>query len=341
LAYSRFRKMNAGNSIAVLGAGSWGSALAILLARNGHEVWLWGRDPARMLILAESRTNPWYLPDTLFPDSIIPTSDLKEAIAATPEVLMVVPSHVFRATLQDCVLLRPRGMRVSWATKGLEPGTQRPFHEVAEEILGAETPTAVISGPTFAQEVVAGLPSAVTVASRFRDYAQWLANCLQNTNFRPYTSDDVVGVQLGGAVKNVLAIAAGIADGLGFGANARAALITRGLAEIMRLGEAMGGRRDTFMGLAGLGDLVLTCTGDLSRNRRFGLLIGQGEGINAALTAIGQVVEGFTSVREVVALAQRLGVDMPITNQVSAVLYEDHNPRLAVQALLARALRPE
>jgi glycerol-3-phosphate dehydrogenase (NAD(P)+) len=260
---------------------------------------------------------------------------------ATAEVLVVVPSHVFRVTLEAVAARRPAGLRLAWATKGLEPGAQRPFHEVAAEVLGVEVPTAVVSGPTFAKEVVAGLPTAVTVASRFPDYARWLAGCLRSESFRPYTADDVVGVQLGGAVKNVLAIAAGIADGLGFGANTRAALITRGLAEVMRLGEAMGGRRETFMGLAGLGDLVLTCTDDLSRNRRFGLLIGQGHAVGAALAAIGQVVEGFTTVCEVVVLARRFGVDMPITDQVHAVLYEGHNPKTAVQTLLGRALRPE
>ena len=333
--------MSANSPIAVLGAGSWGSALAILLARNGHPVWLWGRDPARMLALAETRINLWYLPDTPFPDNLLPTSDLDAVLAATSELLLVVPSHVFRSTLEACAVRRTADLRLAWATKGLEPGTQRLFHEVAAEVLGPNTPTAIISGPSFAKEVVAELPTAVTVASRFPDYAQWLAGCLRNTRFRPYTSDDVVGVQVGGAIKNVLAIAAGIADGLGFGSNARAALITRGLAEIIRLGEALGGRRETFMGLAGLGDLVLTCTDDLSRNRRFGLLIGQGQGVSEALLAIGQVVEGFGTVREVAALAQRLGVEMPITNQVLAVLHANHDPRAAVQALLARALRPE
>ncbi|CAK0757714.1 glycerol-3-phosphate dehydrogenase [Gammaproteobacteria bacterium] len=333
--------MSTANPIAILGAGSWGSALAILLAHNGHPVWLWGRDPTRMRALAEARANLWYLPDAPFPDNLLPTSDLDAVLASTPEVLLVVPSHVFRVTLEACAARRSNGLRLAWATKGLEPGTQRPFHEVAAEILGPETPTAVISGPSFAKEVVAGLPTAVTVASRFPDYAQWLAGCLRNARFRPYTSDDVVGVQVGGAVKNVLAIAAGISDGLGFGANARAALVTRGLAEIMRLGEALGGRRETFMGLAGLGDLVLTCTDDLSRNRRFGLLIGRGQGVSEALISVGQVVEGFGTVREVATLAQRLGVDMPITNQVLAVLHAHHDPRSAVQTLLTRALRPE
>lgn len=333
--------MNQISTIAVLGAGSWGSALAILLARNGYRVWLWGHNQARMLSLAKSRTNPWYLPEVKFPDEIVPTSDLVATLAASTEAIIAVPSHAFRATLEACVPHKTSNLRLAWATKGLEPLTQRLFHEVAAEILGSATPTAVISGPSFAQEVIAGLPTAVTIASHFPKYAQWLANCLRNSNFRPYTSDDMIGVQLGGAVKNVLAIAAGIADGLGFGANARAALITRGLTEIMRLGAALGGRKETFMGLAGLGDLILTCTDDLSRNRRFGLLIGQGQAVNIALSSIGQVVEGYNTVREVVALAQRLKVDMPITNQIYAVLHESYDPCAAVQNLFMRALRPE
>ena len=333
--------MSTRHTITVLGAGAWGSALAILLARNGHWVWLWDCDRARMLALAEHRTDPRYLAGVSLPDNIMVTADRDAALAATPEVLVAVPSHAFRVTLEACAAHRPANLRLTWATKGLEPDTQLLFHAVADEILGVDTPTAVLSGPTFAYEVVAGLPTAVTIASRFPDYAQWLAECLRNASFRPYTSDDVLGVQIGGAVKNVMAIAAGISDGLGFGANARAALITRGLAEILRLGEALGGRRETFMGLAGLGDLVLTCTDDLSRNRRFGLAIGRGESVHSARASIDQVVEGFTTVREVVTLAQRLGVEMPITHQVHAILYAGHDPRLAVQSLLMRALRSE
>ena len=233
------------------------------------------------------------------------------------------------------------GAGFAWATKGLEPGGGRFLHEVTAEILGAAWPAAVISGPSFAGEVARGLPTAVTVASTDAAHARRVAILLHGSNLRAYTSSDVIGVELGGAVKNVLAIAAGIADGLGFGANARAALITRGLAEMARLGRAVGGQRETFMGLAGLGDLVLTCTDDQSRNRRFGLAIGRGETAEAACAAIGQVVEGAATAREALRLAHRHGVDMPITEQVNAVLYHGQDPRRAVELLLARDLKPE
>ncbi|CAK0769265.1 glycerol-3-phosphate dehydrogenase [Gammaproteobacteria bacterium] len=333
--------MSPKTQFAVLGAGSWGSALAILLARNGHPVWLWGRDAAKMQALADAQCNPWYLPDAHFPEGLVPTSDLNHVLATTSEVIMVTPSKVFRPILETVAVRRSEGFRFAWATKGLEPKTQRPFHEVAKEILGENVPTAVLSGPTFAREVALGLPTAITVASHFPEYANWLAGCLSSSVLRPYTSEDVIGVEIGGAAKNVLAIAAGISDGLGFGDNARAALITRGLTEIMRLGEALGARRETLMGLSGLGDLVLTCTGDLSRNRRFGLLLGKGYPIDSALKVIGQVVEGFSTVREVVTLANRLQIPMPITEQVYSVLYLGHSPRESVQNLFSRALRPE
>jgi len=333
--------MSPKTQFAVLGAGSWGSALAILLARNGHPVWLWGRDSAKMQALVDAQCNPWYLPDAHFPEGLVPTSDLNNVLATTSEVIMVTPSKVFRPILETVAARRPDRLRFAWATKGLEPETQRPFHEVAKEILGENTPTAVLSGPTFAREVALGLPTAITVASHFPEYANWLALCLSNSVLRPYTSEDVIGVEIGGAVKNVLAIAAGISDGLGFGDNARAALITRGLTEVMRLGEALGARRETLMGLSGLGDLVLTCTGDLSRNRRFGLLLGKGYSIDSALKVVGQVVEGFSTVREVVALANRLQITMPITEQVHSVLYFGHSPRESVQNLFSRTLRPE
>jgi glycerol-3-phosphate dehydrogenase (NAD(P)+) len=235
----------------------------------------------------------------------------------------------------------PNGAGFAWATKGLEPGGGRFLHEVTAEILGAAWPAAVISGPSFAGEVARGLPTAVTVASRDAAHARRVAALLHGSNLRAYTSADVIGVELGGAVKNVLAIAAGIADGLGFGANARAALITRGLAEMARLGLAVGGQRETFMGLAGIGDLVLTCTDDQSRNRRFGLAIGRGETAEAAFAAIGQVVEGAATVREALRLARRHQVEMPITEQVDEVLYHGQDPRRAVEILLARDPKPE
>ncbi|HEY5720448.1 MAG TPA: NAD(P)H-dependent glycerol-3-phosphate dehydrogenase, partial [Gammaproteobacteria bacterium] len=278
--------------IAVLGAGSWGTALAIRLAHNGNPTRLWGHDPDEVAPLARDRVNARYLPGAPFPAGLDATADLAAALAGVRDVLVAVPSHAFAETLGRLAGHAPAGMRVAWATKGLEPETGRLLSEVAAERLPAAQALAVVSGPTFAREVAAGLPTAVTVAANRRAFADALTRRLHAETFRAYTSRDLVGVQLGGAVKNVLAIAAGIADGLGFGANARAALITRGLAEMLRLGRALGARRDTFMGLAGLGDLVLTCTDDQSRNRRFGLALGRGTPPARALAEIGQVVEG-------------------------------------------------
>jgi glycerol-3-phosphate dehydrogenase (NAD(P)+) len=275
--------------IAVLGAGSWGTALAIQLARNGNPTRLWG----------------------------------------------------FAETLDRLAGLLPDNARLAWATKGLEPDSGRLLSELAAERLPGITALAVLSGPTFAREVAAGLPTAITVAANRKAFADALSRRLHAGAFRTYTSRDLVGVQLGGAVKNVLAIAAGIADGLGFGANARAALITRGLAEMLRLGRAMGARRDTFMGLAGLGDLVLTCTDDQSRNRRFGLALGRGTPTDRALAEIGQVVEGRGTAREVRRLAGRHEVEMPIVEQAYRVLWESCPPRDAVHALLARTPKVE
>ena len=327
--------------VAVLGAGSWGTALAILLAGHGHPTRLWGRDPAFMASLARERRNPRYLPDNPFPPALEPVADLDAAVAGCPLVLVAVPSHGFREQIRRTApLLAPRA-RLAWATKGLEPDSGRLLHQVAREELGADRPVAVISGPTFAREVAAGLPTAVTVAASDEDCAAAFAALLHGQSFRAYTSTDIVGVELGGAVKNVLAIAAGISDGLGFGANSRAALITRGLAELMRLGEALGGHRETFMGLAGVGDLVLTCTDDQSRNRRLGLYLGQGRTLESALEAIGQVVEGVGTARETVKLRDSTGVEMPITEQVYRMLWEGVTPREAVQALLAREPKPE
>ncbi len=326
---------------AVLGAGSWGTALALLLARNGHPVKLWGHDPAHVARLAAERENRAFLPGIAFPERLAPCAGLAEALADAGLVLVVVPSHAFAATLRELAPRLPAGRGIAWATKGLEPNGGRPLHQVALDALGDAHPLAVVSGPNFAREVAQGLPTATTVASRDARYARFVAEALHGPDFRAYTSDDVVGVELGGAVKNVLAIATGISDGLGFGANARAALVTRGLAELMRLGVAVGGRRDTFMGLAGIGDLVLSCTDDQSRNRRFGLALGRGASFDAALAAIGQVVEGARAVPEVMRLAREHGIEMPISEQVERVLYHGLAPRKAVQALLAREPKPE
>lgn len=327
--------------IAVLGAGSWGTALAIQLARNGVDTLLWGRDSEIMAKMAADRCNSSYLPDITLPDNLHPVSDLNRAIDAASDVLLVVPSHAFRSTLEQIAPQLNPGNRVAWGTKGLEPGTHKLLHQVAQEVLGEEHPAAIVSGPTFAKEVANGLPTAVTVASNDSMTADHFASCLHGGTFRAYTAKDMVGVELGGACKNVLAIAAGIADGLGYGANTRAALITRGLAELMRLGTPLGGQPETFMGLAGLGDLVLTCTDDQSRNRRVGLALGQGKSLDEAVAAIGQAVEGVKSASEVLSLAQELGVEMPITEQVCRVLHDGISPRDAVAALLEREQKAE
>jgi len=333
--------VNTPRPIAVLGAGSWGSALAILLARNGTPTRLWGRDQARMAEMAAARRNLRYLPDHPFPDKVSPTSDLDTALAGVEDLLVVVPSHAFRATLEAVRhRLRP-GINIAWASKGLEPGSHRLLHQVADELLGGHEHATVISGPTFAREVASGLPTAVTVASPHAELARHFAERLHGPTFRPYTSDDIIGVELGGAVKNVLAIAAGIADGLGLGANTRAALITRGLAEMMRLGEPLGARRETFMGLAGLGDLVLTCTDDQSRNRRLGIALGRGREREEAQLEIGQVVEGVGTTAEIRALAHEHEVEMPITEQVYRVLYEGVPADQAARSLLAREQKAE
>ena len=325
----------------MLGAGSWGTALAILLARNGWRTVLWGNAAPHMAQLQRERCNEQYLPDNPFPETLQVCASLDNAVTAADVILLAVPSHALRSILRQLApLLRP-DQHLAWATKGLESGSGKLPHQVVNDVLGETIETAVVSGPTFAREVAAGLPTAVTVASASASFAGQLAAILHGHNFRAYTSSDVTGVELGGAVKNVLAIAAGITDGLGFGANARAALITRGLAELMRLGVALGGQRDTFMGLAGLGDLLLTCTDNQSRNRRMGMALAQGLTIQQAGDSIGQVVEGVQTAREVVDLAQRTGVEMPICAQVHRVLYENLSPKAAVQALLAREQKSE
>ena len=327
--------------VAVLGVGSWGTALALLLARNGHAVRLWGHDPGEVAPLRRERENRRYLPGIPFPNSLSVGADLTEALAGVELALAAVPSQAYGETLIRLRSCLPATAGFAWATKGLEHGSGRFLHEVTAEALGEAWPAAVISGPSFAREVALGLPTAVTVAAPDADHARRVATLLHGSNLRAYTSTDVIGVELGGAIKNVLAIAAGIADGLGFGANARAALITRGLAEMVRLGLAVGGRRETFMGLAGIGDLVLTCTDDQSRNRSFGLAIGRGETAEAACAAIGQVVEGAATAREAARLARRYQVEMPITEQVDLVLRHGRDPRRAVEILLARDLKPE
>ncbi len=326
--------------IAVLGAGSWGTALSVLLARNGAQVRLWGHDPAQIEAIRAAGENRVFLPGHRLPEGLLPTADIEAALHGVDEVLLVVPSHAFREVARAIRAYCDPGQSISWATKGLEPGTGNLLSEVAGDELGPR-PLAVLSGPTFAGEVARGLPTAITVAGTNGEHAERLARYLHSDLFRAYTSDDLVGVQIGGAAKNVLAIAAGIADGLGFGANTRAALITRGLVEITRLGLALGGKAETFMGLAGLGDLALTCTDDQSRNRRMGLALARGLSVAQARAQLGQEVEGVQTAAEVHQLAARLGIDMPISEQTYRVLYEGVQPEEAARALLDRRPKPE
>lgn len=327
---------DSGVQISVLGAGSWGTALAILLAGNGHRVVLWGRSGEQMQSMAAERRNPRYLPDVAFPEDLRVSADLGEALAAAELVLVAVPSHAFHDLCVDLAARRDGLEGIFWATKGFEPGSGRLLHETAARAVGENMPMAVLSGPTFANEIARGLPAAVSCASTHAGFAERVAALFRNERFRVYTSTDMVGVEIGGAVKNVLAIAAGIADGLDYGANTRAALITRGLREIVRFGTAMGGQAETFMGLAGLGDLVLTCTDDQSRNRRYGLALARGCSAAEAQASVGQVVEGVTAAREVMRQAGVLSVEMPIAEQVNKVLHEGTAPADAVQALLTR-----
>lgn len=329
-------------AITVLGAGSYGTALAICLARNGHHTLLWGRSQQDVAAMQTDRMNHKYLPDIRLPDTLEVTGDLTEAVTASQNILVVVPSHAFADTLKQ---IKPHLLphaRVAWATKGLEPETGRLLQDVARDILGEDVSLAVLSGPTFAKELALGLPTAISLSSTDNEFITVLSDLLHcGRTFRVYTNPDFIGVQLGGAVKNVIAIGAGMADGIGFGANARTALITRGLAEMCRLGCALGAQKETFMGMAGLGDLVLTCTDNQSRNRRFGLLLGQGSGVDEAMKSIGQVVEGYRNAKEVFNLAARVGVEMPITEQIYQVLYQGKDAKLAAIDLLGREKRDE
>jgi glycerol-3-phosphate dehydrogenase (NAD(P)+) len=291
--------------------------------------------------MAASRENTRYLPGAVFPANLTPCPVLEDCLNGARDILVAVPSHGLRDTLTTIRPLLQPDSRVCWATKGFELSTGKLPHQVAAEVLGADRPTAVLSGPTFAKEVGEGLPTAMTIASKDDDFAEALAAELSSDNFRAYTTDDVIGVEVGGAVKNVLAIAAGMSDGLGFGANTRIALINRGLVELMRLGVALGANKQTFMGLAGMGDLVLTCTDNLSRNRRMGLALASGMTIDEAQEEIQQVVEGVLAARAVKEVADKLDIDMPICRQVYDILYEGKSPREAVETLMRRKLKSE
>jgi glycerol-3-phosphate dehydrogenase (NAD(P)+) len=326
-------------SIAVLGAGAWGTALAIRLAGQGP-VSLWTRSSEHAVAMRRERENRRYLPGFPLPKGLEVSSDLTGVVVDADLLIAGVPSNAFRSLAMS---LRQLGSAkpLIWLCKGLETGSRKLPHEVLAEAWPDHPASAVLSGPSFAKEVAQGLPAALTVASRDADFARRVARQLHDPKLRLYSSSDVVGVELGGAVKNVIAIAAGIADGLGFGLNARAALITRGLAELTRLGLKLGGHPETFMGLSGMGDLILTCTGDLSRNRQLGFRLAAGESLEGALRELGHVAEGATTAIEVAGLARELGVEMPITEAVAQILRQEMPPREAVAALLARDLKDE
>jgi glycerol-3-phosphate dehydrogenase (NAD(P)+) len=326
-------------NITILGAGAWGTALAINLSQR-HTVTLWGRDAAQLAQLSASRENARYLPGCKLPAPLQIEKDLPGALQHGELILSVVPTGALRATLQAVNKIRA-GVPLVWACKGFEAGSGKLPHEVVRKELGDTAPCGVLSGPSFALEVAQGKPAALTLASSDAAFARNTALQLHGPRLRVYSSHDVVGVELGGALKNVMAIAAGISDGMQLGYNARAALITRGLAEISRLGVKLGGQTETFMGLTGLGDLVLTCTGDLSRNRKVGMQLAQGMSLEKILHDLGHVAEGVTSAREALRLAQQQQIDMPITHAVSRVLDGSAAPAAALEALLARDAKPE
>lgn len=328
-------------SIAVLGAGSYGTALAVLLAGNGHSVRLWARNAEQVAVMQQERSNSQYLPDVAFPETLRVESDIDRALEKSSIILIAVPSHAFSSALKLAKRHLKQGAKLVWASKGLDPETGELLGEVVAKELGSDFPHAILSGPTFAKEMAMGMPTAISLASNNDEFAQELTQALHNERFRVYTSKDVIGIQIGGAVKNVVAIGAGMADGLGFGANARTALITRGLAEMTRLGVALGGKAETFNGMAGMGDLVLTCTDNQSRNRRFGLALGQGKNRQQAETEIGQVVEGVRNAKEVKMLSERMQIEMPICEAIYKIIYLGADPKLAAHELLTRDLKAE
>jgi glycerol-3-phosphate dehydrogenase (NAD(P)+) len=322
-------------NITIIGAGAWGTALAISLSAH-HRVTLWARNPDQIAAMQATRNNQQYLPGIELPAAIQLSADFPAALAAAELVIIAVPTSGLRQTLHQLVQLS-RNFDVVWLCKGFEAETAKLPHQVVAEVLPGGFRSGVLSGPSFAQEVARGFPTALTLASADSDFARSTAQALHHAYLRIYPSNDLVGVEVGGAVKNVMAIAAGISDGLGLGLNARAALLTRGLAEITRLGLNLGGRTETMSGLSGLGDLILTCTGDLSRNRQVGLLLAQQHDLPEILRKLGHVAEGVYTVRGVHQLAQRLGVAMPICEAVYRILYERIPPAEMVTALLNRA----
>ncbi|MDP8170454.1 NAD(P)H-dependent glycerol-3-phosphate dehydrogenase [Phocoenobacter skyensis] len=328
--------------IAVLGAGSYGTSLAIALSQQGEKTYLWGHSPHKIQKMQHERKNQEFLPDIPFPDNLILESNLEKVLNNVKDILIVVPSHVFNDVLLQIKPFIQDDHRIMWATKGLEHNTGRLLHCVVNEILGEDHALAVLSGPTFAKELAAGLPTAISLAStdiQFAEEMQQRIHC--SKAFRVYLNDDMVAVQLGGAIKNVIAIGAGLSDGLGFGANARTALITRGIAEISQLCVALGGNPTSLMGMAGIGDLMLTCTDNQSRNRRFGLMVGQGKSVDAAMNEIGQVVEGYYNTKEAYLLAQKHNIEMPIVEQLYQMLFCGQDTKAHIRKGVAMLLGRE
>ncbi len=334
-------------TVSVLGAGSWGTALSLLLSHNVERVVLWGRNADELSRARKTRCNERYLPGIRLPDNLDIEVEFARATRATHCFVIAVPSHGFRSALEALkTQMRSQGRSpeqatVIWGTKGFDGTSGELLSKVAEKVLGPEARTGVISGPSFARETAANLPTALTVASNRAADAEMIANWFRTPTTRVYFSDDLIGVQLGGAIKNVMAIAAGISDGLGYGANARAALITRGLSELTRLGLVLGGKPETFTGLTGVGDLILTCTDDQSRNRRFGLGLGQGRARQQVVDDIAQEIEGILTTRELYSAGRKHGIDMPITEQTYKIIFENTDPASAVKSLLSRGPKAE
>ena len=326
--------------IAVIGAGAWGTALALLLANNGNTVRLWGNETAHQQAMIDAGENHRHLPGFTFPDHLHVMMTLSDALDGVEDILVVVPSHAFRQVI-NAIKKQVKQPRIAWGTKGLDPDQQQLLHAVVFEIFSEKTPVAVLSGPSFAKEVAAGKPTAVSLAGNDAAFIHDMIQRFQAPYFRVYENSDMIGLQLCGTLKNILAIAVGIADGMELGANTRAALMTRGLVEMQRLCQAMGAQPETLMSLAGVGDLVLTCTDDQSRNRRLGKAIGKGEDPKTAEMQIGQAVEGLHNVKQVDALAKKHGIEMPITHQVHQILFASLDPKVAVTDLLSRPLKPE
>ncbi|MBO6258273.1 MAG: NAD(P)H-dependent glycerol-3-phosphate dehydrogenase [Succinivibrio sp.] len=328
-------------SLTVIGAGSYGTALAVSTASKGLKVVLWGRNSMVMEKIRQDGYNEKYLPGVVFPPSLQVTSDLQQAVESAEIILLVVPSHTFHSVLGTIIPYLTAGQRLFWATKGIDPETGKLLSEIARELLPDNMPLAAISGPTFAMELAKGLPTAISVSGTDRTFIKDISNLMHTPTFRIYESDDFVGLQLGGTVKNVIAIACGLSDGLGYGANARTALITRGMAEMVRYGVTRGATDRGFMGLSGLGDLILTCTDNQSRNRRFGFMLGQGLDPETALTRIGQVVEGYTMTRVMKHLGEQSQVQMPICNELYEVIYQGKSGKEAAASLLSRSQKAE